>query len=552
MTSKFLLPSNHPGNALRAACVLSFCLLAVGMLAVGWTSDGMGQAPNPEASNVEQPEQPIGERAAGEQAAGEQAAGERAAGERGEEGRLTYVIPLDGEINPSLQGFFQRNFETALAAGAEVIVLDIDSPGGRLDTTLEMTEVITAAEQVETVAFIRNSAYSGAAMLALACDRIEMHPEAQMGDVGVIVGGLFSPFQYVEEKQRSPVVASIRTLAENRDRPAALAEAMVDKDVTVFSATHKEDGRQAYFTEAGWESLADQEDWLQGPPVFETRERNFLTVNGRRAVELGLAEGTSRSLDEVLGQIGAERPAKVLAWTWVDTLIDWLNSFWITALLILIGLLALVLELSAPGISIGGLVSLLCFSLFFWSRFLGGTAGWLEVTLFLMALAFIAAEFFLIPGFGVAGISGAFLLILSLVMASQRVLLPQSGGGWSDLGWNLLAVCGALTAFVIGVFLLADQLGNLPLFRRLVLEPPALGGAGGNTFAASNKPVQLSPWERLGIGDLGRTVSPLRPSGKAQFADEIVDVATEGEFIDTDTAVRVYRKQRGKVIVRPA
>jgi len=466
--------------------------------------------------------------------------------------RRAFVIRLEGAIEPGLQGFFERSLDIAIEGGAEIVVLDIDSPGGRLDTTLEMVARLRRVEGVEIVAFIRQAAYSGAAMLALACDRIEMHPEAQLGDIGVIVGGPFTPFQYVQEKQRSPIVAQIRTLAEVQGRPAALAEAMVDKDANVFSVTRKEDGKKTFMTAAEWESLSDPQGWEKGPQVLESRPGYFLTVSGDRAVELGLAEATSRSLDGVLGHVGATRPVTVLAWSWVDSLVNLLNSFWITGLLLLIGFLALLFELSSPGMGIGGLLAFFCFALFFWSRFLGGTAGWLEVTLFISALAFLAAELFLIPGFGVAGVSGVLILVLSLVMASRRFLVPQSGDDWGDLGLNLMTVVGALVVVMLAVFFAADHLSTLPLFRRLVLQPPSPGEIDVPLLSGGKKGEPEQPWLRITVGDLGYSVSPLRPSGKAQFADDLLDVATEGEFIATATPIRVIRKQGNRIFVREA
>ena len=471
--------------------------------------------------------------------------------------KKTYVIRLEGEIAPGLQGFFERSLSTAISDGAEVVVLDIESPGGRLDTTIEMVNCLNETEGVEFVAFIRHSAYSGAAMLALACDRIEMHPDAQLGDVGVIVGGPFSPFQYVDEKQRSPVVAQMRTLADAHNRPAALAEAMVDKDVNVYSAVHNENGATSYFTGEEWESLPNQDQWTKGPPVFESREGTFLTVSGQRAVELGLAEDNARSLDGVLDGVNAVRPATVLAWSWADSLIVFLNSPWIAALLLLVAFSALIFELSAPGLGSGGLLSLLCFALFFWSRFLGGTAGWLEVTLFLTSLAFIAAEVFVLPGFGIAGITGICMLVLSLVMASRRFLLPQSSGDLSDLAFNILAVLGALVGVFITAFFAADHLGKMPFLRSLVLQPPTpfpatTTGSGVLVDENGKKIEPTNPVDRIGVGDLGEAISPLRPSGKAQFAEDIIDVTSEGDFIDSGTPIRVHRKNGNRIIVREA
>lgn len=464
----------------------------------------------------------------------------------------TFVIPLDGPIEPRLLSFLERKLPEAVDANADVVVLDIHSPGGRLDTTFEIIELLSETD-VDTVAYIRHSAFSGAAMIALSCDRIEMHPEAQLGDVGVIVGGPFSAFQYVEEKERSPVVSMIRTLAESKGRPAALAEAMVDKDITVFSATHREDGRTAYFTNQEWDSLPTQDQWEQGRPILEAREDNFLTVSGKRAVELGLAEGTSRSLDATLDVINAERPVTVLAHTWVDGTIEILNSYWMTALLLIVGFIALFFELSAPGLGVGGLISFLCFSLFFWSRFLGGTAGWLEVTLFVASLAFIAAEFFIIPGFGFAGITGIGLMIVSLVMASRRVFLPVGGADWTDFGLNIFTITATLVVVMLVLFFAADYFQGLPLFRRLVLEPPKYDVSFESAAAEGTKDAELNtPWGRIGIGDLGQTVSPLRPSGKAQFAEDVIDVTTEGEFVASDSPIRVIKKHGKKITVRQA
>jgi membrane-bound serine protease (ClpP class) len=446
--------------------------------------------------------------------------------------KKTFVIPLNGVIESSMHGFLGRRIAEARKAGAQCIVLDIDSPGGRLDTTLEIVDLLRKTDDIEIVAYVRRQAISGAAVIALACQRIEMHPEAQLGDVGVIVAAPFSPYQYVPEKERSPVVAAIRTIAEATGRPAALAEAMVDKDITVYSATKKDGGELRYFTNKEWESLPDADLWQKGPPVFEARQNNFLTVNGTRAVELGLANGISRSLDATLDNLGALRPANVLAWTWIDTTVEILNSPLITWLLLIVGFGALLVELSSPGIGMGGLISLLCFSLFFWSRFLGGTSGWLEVVLFAVSLTFIAMELFVLPGFGVAGMTGIGLLILSLVMASRRVYVPHSSADWGDLGVTILTVVGALAAVMVGLFFAADYLGGVPLFKRLVLEPPApMPLEGLLTDEGLKKSPNQSPWDRVAVGDLGRSISPLRPSGKALFGEDLLDVNTEANSL---------------------
>ena len=114
----------------------------------------------------------------------------------------------------------------------------------------------------------------------------------------------------------------------------------------------------------------------------------------------------------------------------------------------MIGLVALYLELSAPGISVGGLIAGLCAVLFFWSRFLGGTSTWLEVLLFLAGTVFLVVEVFVIPGWGVSGLMGLVLILVSVVMASQEFVVPSTGRQWNQLVTTLLVILCAGCVFV--------------------------------------------------------------------------------------------------------
>jgi len=242
---------------------------------------------------------------------------------------------------------------------------------------------------------------------------------------------------------------------------------------------------------------------------------------------------------------------EVMERTWTDTLVFLLNTDVAAFLLITIGLITLVFELSAPGLSFGGLTSLLCFSLFFWSRFLGGTSGWLEVLLFGMGLIFIAVEFFVIPGFGFAGIGGIILLLVSLIMASSRGLFPETPEEINGFGIDVLTVIGAFLCFLVALFFLSRYIGDLPGLSRLTLKPGiGVSSSAGNTLLGGQPDEQTSPWQLVNVGDTGTTCSPLRPSGKIQVGDLIVDVVTEGDFIDADSKVCVINRQGAKITVR--
>lgn len=465
--------------------------------------------------------------------------------------RTAVIIPFHEDINTISGALLKRKFADAVESGVDVIILDIKSPGGYTHTTFELMEMVMDADNVEVVAFIEKEAFSGAALLSLACDKIIMLPGAQMGDAGEIVMGPDGAFRYTEAKSRSALAQKVRDTARANGRPVALAEKMVDKDMVVFEATHKGTGDVRYFSNKEWDSFAETDQWTKGKTIREAGENMFFAVNGARAVELGMATQSIDSRDQLAETLNLREPIPVIERSWIDTMVYLLNSGFVTFLLITIGLIALTVELSAPGLGIGGLVSFLCFSLFFWSRFLGGTSGWLEVTLFIVGLVFIAAELFVIPGFGVAGMGGLALVLGSLVMASRRAVLPQSGEQMMSLGYDILTVMGAFAGFVIAILLLSNYIGEIPGLSRLTLKPPvAYEAVSGEEVAPANQAL-LPGWQRIEVGDIGSTISPLRPSGKMQVNDFTVDVVTEGDFVDSGSQVKVIGKQGSRVVVRP-
>ena len=463
--------------------------------------------------------------------------------------RAAVMIPLHEMIHPLSGALLKRKFQQAVDSGADVIILDIHSPGGFTSVTFELMDMLLDADEVESVAFIEKDAISGAALLALAADKIIMLPDARIGDAGEIVMGPDGAYRYTEAKSRSVLAQKVRDTARATGRPVTLAEKMTNKDMIVFKATNKEDGAVRYFSQREWAALDDPDEWEKGKPIREAGPEMFFIANGKRAVELGIADQTIASRAQLAEALNVQEPIIVYEQTWVDWLILILNSGFVTFLLLMIGMIALVVELSAPGIGLGGLVSTLCFGLFFWSRFLGGTAGWLEVTLFVVGLLFIAAEIFVIPGFGIAGISGLMLTLGSLVMASRRIEWPQTSEQFTGLGVDVLIVLSAFGGFLVALVILANYMGEIPGLGRLTLKPQVTTQGMVTTAPASS--AVIPGWQRVETGDVGTTLSPLRPAGKMQIGDHLIDVVTEGDFVDSDVEVKVIAKQGARVVVRP-
>jgi membrane-bound serine protease (ClpP class) len=458
------------------------------------------------------------------------------------------LIRFQGMITPMLEQFVKRQLEVARQQQADLVIVEIESPGGLVDPSFNIAHTLRDVDWAHVVAFIPREALSGAAVVAMGCDEIFMHPDARMGDVGVITMGEDSLFRYAEEKVRTNIAHQLRDLAEAKGRPPALAEAMVNMDLVVYHVTNRQTGEQTFRSEEELRSADDPDVWQQGKPVFESREKYFLQVNGRRAEELQLSDGTARDVDELKRQLGLDGELQVLKPTAVDTAVFILNLPLITALLFVVGLIALYIELSAPGISIGGLIAMLCFTLFFWSRFLGGTAEMLEVLLFLAGVLFLAVEIFILPGFGVAGISGLLLMVISVVMASHHFVVPETPRQLAALATTLLVVAGSGVTVLIVATVLSRYFGMLPVLNRLVLQPEGAAGGPAEISAGHLKP-QPGQMAGIGVGELGIAQSPLRPSGKARFGDELLDVMTDGDFVDRGHQVRIVEVQGSRILV---
>ena len=454
------------------------------------------------------------------------------------------LIRFEGPITAMLEQYVYRKLETAKKQEADLVVLEIESPGGELAASLNMAEHLRKLGWAHTVAYVPREALSGAAIVALGCDEIVMGRDARLGDAGPIFMDENFLFQHVPEKIRSDLALQMRDLAEAHGRPPALAEAMVNMDLVVYRVENRDSGEITFMSDKEIESADDPDPWKKINPVFESREDHFLEVNGLRAVELGLADANASSRRGLQERYGLARDFLVLKSTGVDTAVTILNWPLVTGLLFIIGLVALLVEFSAPGIGLGGLTALLCFALFFWSRFLGGTAGWLEVVLFLVAVAFLGIEVFVIPGFGIAGLTGILLLVVSLVLASQTFLLPTTERDLLDLGQALLIVtCSGVAVGVAGVGL-TYYFGEIPILGRLALGPPELddhvaGVQPGVPSSDLAEPQVHSSGVR--VGDRGITDSPLVPSGKARFGERWVDVMAEGVFVDKGRPVKVFQ-----------
>ncbi|NLJ47757.1 MAG: nodulation protein NfeD, partial [Treponema sp.] len=275
-----------------------------------------------------------------------------------DEASSVYVIPIQGDIEPSTAVFVRRNAEAALRAGAKVLVFDIDTFGGRVDSALRISSYIGSIRSAKTVAYVRSGpdsmgvSWSAGALIAFSASDIYMAPGTSIGAAAPVIMSPDGQSQGAGEKTVSAVRSQMAALAEKNGHPPLLALAMVDADVELVELSV--DGRTTLATA---EEAAALEKYRPGA-VERVRtvsaKGKLLSLTAGEAERYGLSKGTVADLDALAALLGSPGPVKELSPSGADRLVVFITSGGVQALLILIGLVALFLEINSPGFGIPG------------------------------------------------------------------------------------------------------------------------------------------------------------------------------------------------------
>jgi membrane-bound serine protease (ClpP class) len=315
---------------------------------------------------------------------------------------------------------------------------------------------------------------------------------------------------------------------------------MVQKDLVVREVMDKKTGRVTFMSD---EELAARDAGAVEVRRIVKDKGVFLTVPGDVAVSLELAKEQVDSLDGLKAIYGLEdKNLLIMTPTWVDVLIVILNSWPVTVLLIVGGILGLYTELKMPGALLPGVIAGLCFLLFFWSHVMGGTATALEIVLFLAGVLCLGIELLLIPGFGVVGVTGILLMICSIILASQTFVFPQSPSQWREFTLSMLPLIVSFMSLAVFAVLISKYLPHVPVLGRMVLEPE---------FAHFDEmaPVGVGPFDEL-RGAEGTAMTMLRPAGLVRFGDQFIDVVSDGGYINEGTRVQVIEVTGNRIVVK--
>jgi len=428
-------------------------------------------------------------------------------------------------IERGLVYVIRRGLAQAEKEHAKAIIFDMDTPGGKLQSAEEIVHALLELS-VPTYTFVNPRAISAGAIIALATDEIYMAPAGLIGDAMPI---MMSPLPLgrpqempdgLKEKVLSPTVALVRSAAQHKGHDPKLAEAMV---------------RPEFEYKIG--------DKMISP------EGQLLTLTSKDAEQLVgkdnhplLSRGTVKNLEELLERIGRSNTQLViLEVTLTEQIARLIEGFPLSGILLALGLLGLYIEFKTPGFGLPGVMGVLLLAVWFWGHHIAGLAGTGELLLFVTGVVFLSLEVFIIPGFGIVGISGLCLMTSALIMAMVEhypglpwYRLPewQIQGSIKDLGFALLI------AFVLAA-ILARFLPKTGTFQQLMLGAAVSSEKG---FQASARTENL-------IGNKGLAVTPLRPAGIGLFDGERMNVVARGEFIEKDRSIVIAEAHGNRIVV---
>ncbi len=480
--------------------------------------------------------------------------------------RPAVVIQLEGEINDYTRDDLMRRFREARDMGAKAIILEIDSYGGLVTSGLETSRFIKQ-QDIPVYAFVKEKAISAGAMIALACNGIWMAPHTALGDAAPIMmspqGGLQEMGAAERAKAESPVVEDFRDSARRNGYNTLLAEAMVVVGREVYYV--QKDGEKRFVDAERYEQLKKEGGW---EPVIPDRnpidsKESLLTVHSDIAVQLGLAKAIATSTSEV-ARLANVQIIATLDRTVGDRLIALLSSMGVRALLIIALIIAIFLAVKTPGMGFPEAGIVVCLALLLGIPAMTGYAQWWEIAVVLLGVILLAVEIFVIPGFGLVGITGILCILAGLIgtfvpkeLPDSPGFLPSLQGTQQALEQGFLTVIVSLVVSLVACYFIARALPRMPLFNKLILTTTVGGGRGDDT-AVAEAPDAVAAMAWVKAGDEGQTLTDLRPGGTAQFQDPAlggkrnVDVICDSGFIAAGTKVIVHELQGSTVVVRRA
>ncbi len=433
---------------------------------------------------------------------------------------LVYKIDIRENIMPGTWLIVKRGFNEADSLNADMILIHMNTYGGLVDAADSIrTRILNYPKPV--VVFIDNNAASAGALISISCDKIYMRPGGNIGAATVVTqSGEQAPDKY-QAYMRSTMRATAEahgkdTLIQDNDtiiswkRNPLIAEAMVDDRCVI-------------------------------PGIIDSGK--VITFTAQEAIENGYCDGLAESITDVIKGEGIQN-YEIISYepSLLDSMLGILTNPILQGILIMLIVAGLYFELQTPGIGFPLAAAILAAILYFAPLYLEGLAENWEIVVFIVGLALLALEIFVIPGFGVAGITGIIVMVAGLTLSLIENVAFDFSGVNVDNAFRSLAivVVSMLISFVASIWAGSKLLTGTP-FKAFVLSSSKKIEEGYVGVDSSYGDL---------IGQTGVSATDLRPSGKVELDNEMYDSTAISGYIDKGVNVMVIKYEAGQLYVR--
>ncbi|OJX91977.1 MAG: serine protease [Paludibacter sp. 47-17] len=436
---------------------------------------------------------------------------------------VIFKINIKRDIGSTTWLYVQKGFEQAKEKNADAVLIHMNTYGGEVVYADSIrTKILNSA--IPVYVFIDNNAASAGALISLACDKIFMRPGGSIGAATVVN----QTGSEMPDKYQSYMRATMRATAEAQGK-----DTLVNGNDTTYKWR-----RDPLIAEA----MVDERTVV--PNLIDSGKT--LTFTALEAQQYGYCEGLAESVEEVITRHLAIGEYELITYepTVMDNLRGFLMSSVFQGILIMLIIGGIYFELQTPGVGFPLIVSITAALLYFAPLYIEGLAANWEIIVFIIGLVLIAIEIFVIPGFGIAGISGIVLVVAGLTLSLlENVDFNFDGVETGGVGKALITVIlGVGLGFAL-VLYLSSRIGSKGIFRNIALNTNLESSQGYVS-------VEMK-WKDL-VGRQGIAHSDLRPSGKIKIDGQLYDAVSEGGFIAASTSVRVVRFEMGQLYVAEA
>ena len=474
-----------------------------------------------------------------------------------------FIIPIHGVITNTTFKAVKRKVIRCKTAGAQLIVFDMNTPGGMSNAMQAIVEeILDELPRVTTVAYVNRKAWSAGAIISLACHEIAMAPRSIIGDaMPILISPQGQPIPMAKDlraKVESAAIEEVRLLVEARDHSQALCGGMVTSKIEVWLVRNTRTRELKVVDADKWEGkvsgapgggvaallATDEVEW-EYVRMIAGRDR-IVTLTTKRALRAGLVRYVFEDMDALKKHYKIVGELVALEDNWSEDVVAFLTSQAMMAFLIFVGILCAYVEINTPGFGIPGAIAIVCFAIVFGSQYLAGMAQWWEIALFFVGVVLLVVEVLVLPGFGVAGIAGILCCIVALLAmlvgnAPTEFPWPDTTGAWRTFTTGTLWLMAAFVAAAMVGVVLGRYLHRVPLAGRLVLAVPGAPDTAPTSEAA--------PIRHVRPGQVGKVTQTCRPVGKVEIDGEFLDAIAEGAFAEAGSEVVVLRVEGNRVVI---